>query len=303
MEVPLLSHGGPPVVVGHLGSAGHLYGVAVGPRSTTSASTSSSSSQSPPIVPIISSGSTSGGKMGGSTSNGGRKYQCKMCPQVGLRQPLLNSFWFLFQFGQPPISLTRGSLFFFSTSFIYLWLLHFALTSTTDRSLSLFRFKKTKLTFSRFLDILVVCFFVFIFIFFILPAFFYFWSGGGFQITCLFFLTTSAATLLVHLVGLYPFASLVDFPSKELDLAAVRHHATARSCFSTKMLNIPIQTGSPTLLSASSFVHFSKWKLLMGGDGRERESLTLVWISNVKSARFSLCLSHSGYCGDDARLD
>jgi hypothetical protein len=85
MEVPL-SHGGPPVVVGQLGSSSHLYGVAVGPRSTTSASTSSSSSQSPPIVPIISSGSTSGGKMGGSTSNGGggRKYQCKMCPQVGV---------------------------------------------------------------------------------------------------------------------------------------------------------------------------------------------------------------------------
>lgn len=77
-----LSHG-PPVVVGQLGSASaaNLYGVG-GPRSTTSASTSSSSSQSPPIAPIVSSGSTAGGKMSGSTSNGGRKYQCKMCPQV-----------------------------------------------------------------------------------------------------------------------------------------------------------------------------------------------------------------------------
>jgi hypothetical protein len=126
MEVPL-SHGGPPVVVGQLGSSGHLYGVAVGPRSTTSASTSSSSSQSPPIVPIISSGSTSGGKMGGSTSNGGggRKYQCKMCPQVGVNLCsillILLFIYFCFQFGQPPISqLTRGSLFLFSTSFIYL---------------------------------------------------------------------------------------------------------------------------------------------------------------------------------------
>ncbi|KAK4023524.1 hypothetical protein OUZ56_008929 [Daphnia magna] len=77
-----LSHG-PPVVVGQLGSASaaNLYGVG-GPRSTTSASTSSSSSQSPPIAPIVSSGSTAGGKMSGSTSNGGRKYQCKMCPQL-----------------------------------------------------------------------------------------------------------------------------------------------------------------------------------------------------------------------------
>ncbi len=44
---------------------------------------------------------------------------------TGRRQPLLNSFdsfiYFFFQFGQPPISqLTRGSLFLFSSSFIYL---------------------------------------------------------------------------------------------------------------------------------------------------------------------------------------
>lgn len=202
MDVPL-SHGGPPVVVGQLGSSGHLYGVAVGPRSTTSASTSSSSSQSPPIVPIISSGSTSGGKMGGSTSNGGggRKYQCKMCPQVGVNLCsillILLFIFIFFQFDQT--QLTRGSLFLFSTSFIHLWLLYFALTSTTDRALSLFRFwvlflpflkQQTKLTFSRFLDILVVCFFVFFLFIWFCPPFF---ISDPIEITCLF-LTTSAAT-------------------------------------------------------------------------------------------------------------
>ena len=135
MEVPL-SHGGPPVVVGQLGSStGNLYGVAVGPRSTTSASTSSSSSQSPPIVPIISSGSTSGGKMAGSTSNGGRKYQCKMCPQVGVNQHLLLFFFFFLDFNyvlpQPPVNPCGAFIFFFqflSISFFLFWLLHFALT-------------------------------------------------------------------------------------------------------------------------------------------------------------------------------
>lgn len=108
-----LSHG-PPVVVGQLGSASaaNLYGVG-GPRSTTSASTSSSSSQSPPIAPIVSSGSTAGGKMSGSTSNGGRKYQCKMCPQVGVAHLLLFFFFFsLFRFlPNPSNSLTRALIF------------------------------------------------------------------------------------------------------------------------------------------------------------------------------------------------
>lgn len=76
--------GGVALSHGQLGSAtsgGNLYGGGVGaPRSTTS----SSSSQSPPATgPLVSSGSTSG-KMSAPTSNGGgRKYQCKMCPQVG----------------------------------------------------------------------------------------------------------------------------------------------------------------------------------------------------------------------------
>jgi hypothetical protein len=126
MEVPL-SHGGPPVVVGQLGSSGHLYGVAVGPRSTTSASTSSSSSQSPPIVPIISSGSTSGGKMGGSTSNGGggRKYQCKMCPQVGVNLCSILLILFILFFSIWPTSYlsTHAGLFVFVFPLIYLSLI------------------------------------------------------------------------------------------------------------------------------------------------------------------------------------
>ena len=127
MEVPI-SHG--PPVVGQLGSsaAANLYGVPVGPRSTTSASTSSSSSQSPPIIPIISSGSTSGGKMAGSTS--GRKYQCKMCPQVGVSflisslSPmrgsfLFNLFYFLFFFLLIASSFRIHLLFSFLFFFFY----------------------------------------------------------------------------------------------------------------------------------------------------------------------------------------
>lgn len=79
--------GGVALSHGQLGSSvtgGNLYGGGA-PRSTTS----SSSSQSPPATgPVLSSGSAST-KMAAPTSNGGgRKYQCKMCPQVGSIRPM-----------------------------------------------------------------------------------------------------------------------------------------------------------------------------------------------------------------------